>query len=282
MIKNRPRLSARFKLASFMLAALCLSHLCGCSKGPASWKPGSDETALQRMMEGITKGIETLSGDLEAAAGELGKTGLTGDEARDVLKNLCSKHRSALIDCAAIDDEGVIATVEPKAFRTLEGTDVHRHPVNAQLIKTKEPSLSQIFMTAERIAAVAFEWPVFSDDGVFMGSVSTLIDPKLFIKPLIKRALSLPVYAGWVAQTNGIILYSPDPNQTGRNIFKDPYYRHMKELVALGRKISTEESGRGTFRRKGAGKVDFVERLCIWDTIDFHNARWRVILVKNI
>ena len=54
------------------------------------------------------------------------------------------------------------------------------------------------------------------------------------------------------------------------------------ELRDLGRTVATERAGVGDFRRPGAGQSNAVERRCFWDTIDYHNAQWRVILVKKI
>lgn len=282
------RMMRRIATAYRTLPLLCVAalllqvFLCGCARDKAPTKAQSDDDVLRAMMTGITEGLEELGRDLEATAKVLGETGLSGDEARLALNKLCAKNSRALIDCAAIDADGIMVTVEPGSFRRIEGTDVSRHRVSKELSRTMEPVLSQVFFTAEKIAAIVFEWPVFSKDGVFMGAASALLDPARFIGPLIRVATRFPVYSGWIAQPDGVMLYSPDPKLAGKNIFKDPYYRHIPGLVAMGHRIAAESLGRSIFRRPGVGQAEFVQRLCLWGTVDVHNAKWRVILVKKI
>jgi len=175
-----------------------------------------------------------------------------------------------------------MVAIEPAEYRRFEGSNVRRHAVSRAIEQTKEPAFSQVFMTAEKIRAVAFEWPIFSKEGKWLGAVSALLSPGRFLGPLVEKSTRPAVYSGWVTETDGDLLYSPFPKLIGHNFFTDPYLRHLKELMRLGRRVISEPSGTGTFRSPRTGQGDFAERRCIWDTIDVHNALWRVILVKKI
>ena len=262
--------------------ALLLLALLGCAKKTAVAPVISDEALLAGMMKDITGGIEKLSDDVMEAADTAGEDGLAGDRTREALAKLCEAHRDYLIDCSAIDSEGIMVAIEPAEYRRFEGSNVSRHAVSRSVEETKEPSISQAFMTAEKIRAVALEWPVFSREGKWMGAVSALLSPGRFLGPLVEKSTRPAVYSGWVTETDGDLLYSPFPKLIGHNFFTDPYLRHLKELMRLGRRVISEPSGTGVFRSPRTGQGDFAERRCMWDTVDLHNARWRVILVKKI
>lgn len=275
-LTSTKRLACLAIACAFLLAA-------GCGKEPrAATKPQTDEQVLQHMMADISAGIESLGRDIETTAKTISATGLSGDLTRTALARLCAEHQSSMIDCSTIDAKGVITTMEPAAFRHLEGSDVSKHQVSIVIGQTKQPALSQLFRTVEKINAIVFEWPIFSKEGVWLGAISVCLRPDRFLAPIIENDTRPPVFSGWVTETDGDLLYSPDPNQTGRNVFTDPIYKHMKELRELGRKIVANRSGDGIFRRPSVGQGDALERRCLWDTIDLLNAQWRVILVKKI
>ena len=269
------------RLACLAIVGICLLAA-SCGKEPRAARPQTDEQVLQHLMGDITEAIDGLGRELEATAKEISAAGLSGDETRAALAMLCGKHQDSMVDCSTIDASGIMVTVEPEAFRRLEGSDVGKHAVSVTVGETKQPALSQVFRTVEKINAIVFEWPIFSKEGVWIGALSALIRPERFLERIVEDDTRPPVYRGWVLETDGDILYTPDPAQTGRNVFKDPYYRHLKEYVDVGRKVVAERKGTGVFRRMGLGQADSVERRLIWDTIDLHNAQWRVILVKKI
>ena len=64
----------------------------------------------------LTAEFERLDAGLRSAAGKLARDGLTGANAREALNDLCEDFAYA-IDCAAVDAQGRMVTVEPSPYR---------------------------------------------------------------------------------------------------------------------------------------------------------------------
>ena len=93
---------------------------------------------------------------LGKAAGMLGKTGLTGDEARLVLAET-SKEFSYAIDCSTVDPGGWLTTIEPAGYRSFEGNDISDQEQVKRILKRHKPVLSEVFRSVEGYDAVGAE-----------------------------------------------------------------------------------------------------------------------------
>ena len=199
---------------------------------------------LAELEKDITLRLDKMDADLSVAAKGLSKTGLRGPEARKILQELCLSVSYA-VDCAAVDSSGRMITVEPQEYRKFEGADISKQEQVIRLHKSKKPVFSKVIRTVEGFEAVDIEYPVFSSEGGFMGSVSLLIRPETLLSgvatPLV-QGLPLDV---WAMQKDGRILYDPDEEEVGRMLFDDPIYKPFTQLLSLGMTISKEKSGSG-------------------------------------
>jgi predicted secreted protein len=214
---------------------------------------------------------------LGKAAGQLGKTGLTGDEARRVLAKTCEE-LSYAIDCSTVDTRGRLTTIEPARYRSFEGKDISDQEQVKRILQLHKPVLSDGFRSVEGVDAVDAEYPVFTPDGRFIGSLSVMFKPEYFlghiIAPLVKEtALDIRVL-----EQGGRILYDADPKRIGLNVVTSPMDRSDEEQILLAQRILKTPRAEGVFRskKKAAAGGDVVKK-AHWQSVGLYGTDWRLV-----
>jgi len=142
-------------------------------------------TTLASAQEQVSSALARLDIGLKKAAGELGKAGLTGEDARRILAATCREF-TYLVDCSTIDPQGRMIAVEPPQYRGFEGKDISGQEQVQRMLKTRKPVLSSVFRSVEGYEAVDVEFPAFRPDGRFIGSISVLFKPEKLLGGIIK------------------------------------------------------------------------------------------------
>ncbi len=236
---------------------------------------------LLELQGAIQMVLDRMDADLAAAAETLTVAGLNSSDTRAILNELCQRH-FYVVDCCTVDLAGTMVVVEPEAYREFEGSDISGQEQIIRLRETEQPVLSLAFRAVEGFNAVDLEWPVFDSTGEIIGSVSMLIRPESFLSTLIEPEVQgFPIDA-WVMQPDGLILYDPDVEEIGRNLFEDPLYRPFTQLLSLGAKIAAEESGSGTYEFLGTGMSAPVEKNASWVTVGLHETEWRLVVTHVV
>ena len=229
----------------------------------------------------ITTQLNRMDSALSVAAKELSHTGLKGAEARKILDKLCQTVPSAA-DCAAVDHNGRMVTVEPEAYHQVEGFDISKQEQVVRLKKSKKPVMSKVFRAVEGFDAVDIEYPVFSLQGELIGAVSVLIRPEsLFASAVIPLIQGLPVDV-WAMQKDGRILYDPDTEEIGLMLFSAPVYKSFPQLLSLGKRIAKEKSGSGTYEFLGKGLTKQVRKEAYWTTVSILGTDWRLVVTHLV
>ncbi|MGA2775394.1 MAG: cache domain-containing protein [Candidatus Omnitrophota bacterium] len=238
-------------------------------------------SVLEKAKEGIHVTFANIDKDLSVAAKKLSNIDLKGKDARKILSELC-KDRNYLVDCAIIDTTGKMVIVEPAEYGKYEGSDISKQAHIITLLQNKKPIFSDVFRSVEGIEVIDFDYPIFSDKGEFLGSVSMLVKQGALsgdiIMPLVK---DMPCKA-WVMQKDGLIIYDPDPNQIGRNIFIDTFFRPFKDLVSFSRTVAMAKNGAGSydFYARGLEDKTLVKKYAVWDTVSLYGMQWRIIVME--
>ncbi|MFA5315731.1 MAG: cache domain-containing protein [Candidatus Omnitrophota bacterium] len=238
-------------------------------------------SALEKARGSITTVLFSINKDLSVAARRLSKVDVKGEDARRILSGLC-KGRDYVVDCAVIDPAGKMIVVEPEEYKKYEGTDVSKQAHIIKFLADKKPVFSEVFLSVEGIEVVDFIYPVFSDKGEFLGGVSMLVRQQALtgdiIAPLVK---GIPCKA-WVMQKDGLIVYDPDPDQIGRNIFTDKLFQPFEDLVSFSETVSRARDGAGSydFYAKGLEDKTIVKKYAAWDTVSLYGTQWRVIVME--
>lgn len=257
----------------FILPLLLLA----CAKGGGRTARGPHEK-LERVAESIQAKLHVTDAALTDAAGRLVGSDWQGAQSRAVLEALCEQHPEA-IDCAIVDREGRILTVEPEAYRSIEGTDISTQEHVQHLRRTQAPVLSSVFDSVEGSRAVDFAWPIFARGGRFLGSVSMIVDPSAYFASIVKPLLGWDARNVWVLRTDGEIFYSRHPESIGTYPKDDESYRHLPSLQRLVARILTTPEGSGVFYRTTIGKADPRPERLLWQTVHLHDTELRIVLL---
>jgi len=232
---------------------------------------------LRQVKQNINSTLSEIDKDLKAAAKELSSADLKGDAARKILDDL-RKYRPYVVDCSIIDANGIKITVEPAEYRQYEGANRSDLPSVISLLKTKKPVMSDVYYSAEGIPAISMGYPIFSDKGELLGAVRMLIRHELFLKPLAENK---PCKV-WMMQPNGLIIYDPDPEQVGKNIFTDPLFRPFEDLISFSKTVALSNNGAGSydFYAKGLEDRTLVKKVAVWGTVGLYGTEWRVVVIE--
>jgi len=225
----------------------------------------------------IQAALDSIDADLAAPASKLAGTSLDSPAARDVLRRLAAAHPE-VVDFSTVSATGVMLAVEPQEYSAAEGSDISGQEQVVRLHKTLRPVLSKTFLAVEGFAAVDLEWPVIAGDGSLAGSLSALLRTGTFIGDIVD---ALPAQADldklWAMDTDGLILYDPDAEQVGTNLFLDPLYQPYTDLLALGREIARRPTGSGSYEFLAKGSTTPIVKDATWVSVDLHGAQWRLV-----
>ena len=232
---------------------------------------------LKQVKKSINSTLLEIDRDLKSAAKELSGVDLKSDDARKILKGLC-KFRPYVIDCSIISADGIKLTVEPEEYKKYEDKDRSGLPSVIDLLKGKKPVLSSVYTSQEGIDAVSAGYPIFSDKGELLGAVRMLIRHEVFLKPL---ADGKPCKV-WIMQPNGLIIYDPDTEEIGRNIFTDPIYKPFEDLVSFAKTVALSNNGAGSYDFYAGGLEDktLAKKVAVWDTVGLYGTEWRVVAME--
>lgn len=261
------------KKISLLMIALFLLGAATTAAGETKAPP-----ALEKAQRQVTVEFARLDEKLKQAATILGATGLTGNEARQALLNLCNDFDYA-VDCAAVDLQGKMVTLEPAPFRQFEGKDISDQEQIKRILKTGQPVLSNVFRSVEGFPAADAEYPVATPQGQRIGSVSILFHPE----KMLARSL-VPLLQGtsvdiWAMEKSGLILYDRDSTQIGLNLFTSSLYQPYTSLVRLGRQIAAKPAGKGSYQFLSGSSPQVVRKKAFWRTASQYGTEWRLVAI---
>jgi hypothetical protein len=241
----------------------------------------------------IQNELERMDRDLSIAAGELGRTGLDGEETRRILTELAARY-PYVVDACTVDKNGIMVAVEPAAYHKFSGSDISGQEQVKRLWETGRPVISSVFMSVEGFPALDLEWPVFPasnqdsyqslEGRVFnrqdelIGSVSLLIKQELLFASFAVPELQGQQPEMMVMQKDGYIVYDSDTSQIGRNVFTDPFYQDFTGLSDLTRRTVAERAGVGTYTPPDQPLQKQVLKRSVWTTVGLHGTEWRLII----
>jgi len=240
---------------------------------------------LIQSQSSINTELERLDSNLQTACQRLSTTGLSGAHARTVLEDMVGNN-SLIVNAATSDLNDILVAVEPSEYSNIEGQDISSQAQNIQLHQTMRPAMSNIIPLVEGFPGVVMVAPIFDNHGKFMGSLSIVIHPSLLIGKIVEPPINGTPYSMWAMQTNGTLIYDPDPQQQGRNLFTDPIYTNYTEVQAFTRHVADEQSGYGTYQYYNTNLDDaakqVVSKEAYWTTIGIYGTEWRLIIVHAV
>ena len=232
---------------------------------------------LKQVKKDINTTLSEIDKDLKAAAKSLSAVDLKSDDARKILNGL-RKFRPYVVAEIITNPDGVNITIEPEEYRKYEESESKNISHIVKLLKDKQPALSDVYTTTEGIDAVSVGYPIFSDKGELLGAVRMLVKHEMFLKPL---ADGKPCKV-WIMQPNGLIIYDPDTEEIGKNIFTDPLYKPFEDLKSFSKTVALSNSGAGSYDFYAGGLEDktLAKKIAVWDTVGLYGTEWRVVAME--
>ncbi len=235
---------------------------------------------LRQVQDGVHRELTRLDERLARAAARLAQTGLDGEPARAALRDLCQMDPN-VIDALTMDDLGRVRAVEPRAYHALEGGSLHGQAHIQRMLRDRVPVMSEFFQSKQGLPGVALVRPVMGEGGRLLGAVSLLLRTSSLLGRIIDPLLIGLDDDLWVMEAGGRILFDPDPEEIGLNLFSDPVYRPFPELRELGRRIAGGAAGSGAYTFLGKRLGDRpVPKQCIWTSVGLHGCWWRLVMIR--
>jgi hypothetical protein len=219
----------------------------------------------------VIRSLQSLDGNVSAAATSLGNAGIAGPGALGILGNLTSS--PSVVDAVTVTPEGNIAAVMPEQYQDVTGSPVANQSHIVRSFTTGEPVLSGEFLTVEGFYAAAVVHPVHSRNGTVLGLISVPFLPERLLSSAVSPLINGTGYEVTVLQTDGRIIYATNSSQTGLMTFDDPLFTSRPDIIRFARLVVSNESGSGTYLTQQNRTVENY-----WTTVSLHGTPWRIII----
>jgi hypothetical protein len=282
---------AKFKL---LIAALAIALIISLAFNAYQWN--SNNLALNQQQEkqkmtsllvqtqaNINAQLQQLDNGLQATCQKLSTTGLTGTQADTVLRDYFSNNSLQIVNVATADANDVLLAVQPSEYKNIIGQDISGQEQNVQMHQTTRPAMSDLIPLVEGFPGVVMVAPVFDSNGKLMGSLSIVIQPGRLIGDIVEGPINGTPISMWAMQTNGTLLYDPDPQQQGHNLFTDSLYTSYPDVQTFVHQVATAPSGYGTYQYYNTNldntSKQVVQKEAYWTTIGVYEKDWRLVIV---
>lgn len=232
----------------------------------------------------ISNEIDTELADIREqnrmSAQALQNTGLSGADAISVLLsklgNVTYGHSSLIIS-----PDNVVTAAAPGRYADLIGHDLSYQPETRFANARQEPVISNMFYLEEGFYGISISYPIFSEQGDYLGYTDVTIRPEEFFRPLLGSFTEQNGYDVLILQTDGMTVYETNEEEIGRNVLTDPLY-DTPDMQNVSHAIMDDEKGaiRYTFWDQQWNRQ--VPREMIWETLSLDNQDWRIGIVRNL
>jgi|GEM_PF-1022012 len=138
-------------------------------------------------------------------------------EGREQMREFYTCHAGEISSITRVDEDGIIIYTYP--VETSIGTNISSQSHVRQLINTHSVVISDVFTSVQGFRTIAFHMPVFID-GTFKGSIALLIPFDTLAKKNLGTIRVLDSGYAWAVSQNGVVLYSPYPEQIDTSVFE--------------------------------------------------------------
>jgi len=216
-----------------------------------------------------------LDWNLENASRQIDEN-TTEEEILNILSEL--QHKSEyIIDTSFIDKEGYIRYIVPEEYSGYKDEYVGDQEHIVKLRQTGYPVMSDVFTSVEGFDSIDIEWPVYSSKGEYIGSLSYLIKPIIFLENILS-SIKHSTYEFWLMNVYGRIIFDKDEYEIGQNLFEEGIYSEFPELVELGKQMVKQRFGEGNYEFFLEGSEEINNKKVIWTTIGLHDTFFRLLL----
>jgi hypothetical protein len=240
-------------------------------------------TALSAVQVKIDSEIERVGNSIIYASQQLGTTGISGDQARQIIVAL-EANSSYIIEAATQNLDRQMIIVEPQAYRVNEGKTLGPQKwLNTNPLADITPAMTPVIMLITNQSGCSVVAPIFNSNKEMIGTVSAIFDPAKLLNYTVTTALAGTGYTMTVMQTDGLMVFDTDPLQLYKNMFTDPAYANYTQLLLLGHHVADYSSGYGSYRfTVDAASNIVVNKNCYWTTVYAYGQEWRLALQHSL
>ena len=147
----------------------------------------------------------------------------------------------------------------------------------------KVPVMSDTFLAKENVRGAGYGFPVFDEQGKFIGAVSALYDVAGLMNDTLPTLTDGTSYTWMCMQLDGVIIYDADASQIGLNTLMNEAFANYTQLLAVANRAVSQPSGYGTytFTVELANKK-VVSKECLWLTVGAETIQWRLFLLHPL
>ncbi len=257
---------------------------------------------LLQIQADVQGSLNDLDRDVANSVQSLSTTGISGPAADGVLRKLLETNQNIgevvtfnkAGKIIAIEEGGESANISKKALLEMHSTENLSRTAKkfiVRVLKTKEPTFTLRYETAEGIDATVLSRPIFSPQGELLGGIAVTVMPEKLLNALVAPKLHFDLYnranitdfSFWSMHMDGLIAYDRDESQIGKYLFTDPLYQPYPSLLALGERMIANRSGHGSysFQVKEAD-TRVVTKEVYWTTVGLHDQEWRLAVTRMI
>lgn len=196
-------------------------------------------------------------------------------EGDEMMRNYYQTHRNDISSITRVDEHGVIVYSYPNT--TSSGTNISQQAHVQKVIRTQSKVIGDIFTSVQGFHSVAFHVPVFSGTQ-YNGSIALLIPFEILTKKSLEKIQVMKTGYSYAVSRNGIILYSPFPDQVNRparEVFAD-----YPSLLAFLEKATADREGTGTYQYSppSSREEDIQKYHAIYRSVDVGDQSWTIIV----
>ena len=162
--------------------------------------------------------IKRIGDSVIYASQQLSQTGISGDGARAVISALAA-NSSYIIEAATQNLNRQMIVVEPAAWHTSEGKIIGTQKwLNTNPLADITPSMTPVIMLITNQSGCSIVAPVFDNNKVLIGTVSSIFDPQAMINASITAVAPNSSYSFTASQLDGLVVYSGRSAFQGKNL----------------------------------------------------------------
>jgi PAS domain S-box-containing protein len=198
------------------------------------------------------------------------------DQGRHLLANFYNNHSDQIEAITLVDSKGILQYTFPYNNEAI-GRDISNQEHIRAIIETHKPTVSNVFTSVQGFKTIAYHIPIMAGDK-YQGSIAILIPLEKLGKQFIENIKTGETGYGWMISKDGIELYDPQKNQTGK--FAKDNYRSYPSVSDLIDKSLKESEGTSICYLKPLSdkKKDLSKTLVAFYRVTLDNTFWSIII----
>jgi hypothetical protein len=234
---------------------------------------------LMHTQNNVNEKLAELEDTMNTACKQLSSAGLTGPQADAILSEAAASD-PVIMNTAVTNTNDILVNVKPDPYN-VTGDDITNQEQQLMMRETMQPAMSNVIMLVQGYPGVVMVAPIFDSQNQFMGALSIVIQPSALINQSI-ASTGATTYSMWAIQSNGTLIYDPDPAQQGKNLLIDPIYQDYPQVQAFTRQVAAQQSGYGTYQyyvnNLDQSQNQVVSKEAYWITVGTYGTEWRLVI----